>query len=127
VEVARFQGSPIWSFVQPGFVFDGLFLRPGFHLDGSQTLAKLIDSTHRNDHGHTMDISVTQLKAKCLGVVDKVQKERCRVRIRKFGRIAAEIVPWEQEHEGSLWARGRESTRIVGDLIETNEPWDAET
>lgn len=74
-----------------------------------------------------MDITVTQFKAKCLGVIDKVQKEHCRVRISKYGKVAAELIPAVEEQSRPLWGRARANTEILGDLIQTGEPWDADT
>jgi prevent-host-death family protein len=36
-----------------------------------------------------MDITVTQFKATCLGVIDKVQKEKSRVTITRHGKPTA--------------------------------------
>ena len=40
-----------------------------------------------------MDMTVTQFKAKCLGVIEKVQKEKSRITITRHGRPAAELIP----------------------------------
>lgn len=71
-------------------------------------------------------MSVTQFKAKCLGVVEKVQKERCRVRILKYGKVAAVLVPAHEEEESPLWGRSRGETRISGDILKTGEVWTAD-
>jgi len=73
-----------------------------------------------------MDITVTQFKAKCLGVIDKVQKEKSRVTITRHGKPAAELIPISVSAPGKLFGRSKESTIILDDLLSTEEHWDAE-
>ena len=40
-----------------------------------------------------MNMTVTQFKARCLGVIERVQKDQSRVTITRHGRPAAELVP----------------------------------
>ncbi len=74
-----------------------------------------------------MEITVTQFKAKCLGIIDKVQKEHCHVRISKYGKVAAELRPAAVEEAPPIWGRSRKETEIRGDLLATGETWDAES
>lgn len=73
-----------------------------------------------------MNMTVTQFKARCLGVIERVQKDQSRVTITRHGRPAAELVPISASSPGQLFGRSKESTVIVGDLLSTEEPWDAE-
>jgi prevent-host-death family protein len=73
-----------------------------------------------------MDISVTQFKATCLGVIDKVQKEKSRITITRHGKPAAELIPISASSPGKLFGRSKESTVIHGDLLSTEEHWNAE-
>lgn len=73
-----------------------------------------------------MNMSVTQFKAKCLGVIDQVEKEKSRVTITRHGRPAAELVPVFSSSPGALFGRAKEMTEIHGDLLQTDERWDAE-
>jgi len=73
-----------------------------------------------------MDITVTQFKATCLGVIDKVQKEKSRVTITRHGKPAAELIPIFASSPGKLFGRSKESTIISGDLLSTEEHWHAE-
>lgn len=73
-----------------------------------------------------MDITVTQFKAKCLGMIDKVQREKSRVTITRHGKPAAELIPISASSPGKLFGRSKESTVIRGDLLNTEEHWDAE-
>lgn len=74
-----------------------------------------------------MEISVTQFKAKCLHIIDKVQKEQCHVQISKYGKAAAELRPVVREKAPPIWGRSRKNTKILGDLLKTEESWDAES
>jgi antitoxin (DNA-binding transcriptional repressor) of toxin-antitoxin stability system len=73
-----------------------------------------------------MNISVTQFKATCLWVIDKMQKEKSRVTITRHGKSAAELIPISASSPGKLLGRSKESTAIPGDLLSTEEHWDAE-
>jgi prevent-host-death family protein len=73
-----------------------------------------------------MEISVTQFKATCLGVIDRVQKEKSRVTITRHGKPAAELIPISASSPGKLFGRSKDSTVILGDLLGTEENWDAE-
>lgn len=73
-----------------------------------------------------MTMTVTQFKARCLGVIDRVQKEKTRITITRHGRPAAELVPVAASSPGKLFGRAKESTVILGDLTGTGEPWHAE-
>jgi prevent-host-death family protein len=73
-----------------------------------------------------MDISVTQFKATCLGVIDQVQREKTRVTITRHGKPAAELIPISASAPGKLFGRSKDSTVILGDLLGTEENWDAE-
>ncbi len=73
-----------------------------------------------------MDISVTKFKATCLGVVEKVQKEKSRITITRHGKPAAELIPISASSPGKLFGRSKNTTIISGDLLSTEEHWDAE-
>lgn len=73
-----------------------------------------------------MKMSVTQFKAQCLGVIEKVQKEKSTVTITRHGRPAAELVPVFSQSATPLFGRAKASTVIEGDLLTTHESWDAE-
>jgi len=69
---------------------------------------------------------VTQFKATCLGVIDRVQREKSRVTITRHGKPAAELIPISASSPGKLFGRSKDSTIILGDLLGTEENWDAE-
>lgn len=73
-----------------------------------------------------MDMTVTQFKAKCLGVIDKVQKEKARVIITRHGRPAAELIPITSSSTGKIFGRSKKTTMISGEIFSTEESWNAE-
>ena len=73
-----------------------------------------------------MEMTVTQFKAKCLGVIDRVEKDKSRVTITRHGRPAAELVPVLSSSPGALFGRSKSTTEIHGELLQTDERWDAE-
>ena len=73
-----------------------------------------------------MEMTVTEFKAKCLGVIEKVSKEKTRVTITRHGQPAAELVPVSSSAPGKLFGRARETTVITGEILSTGEFWDAE-
>lgn len=74
-----------------------------------------------------MVITITQFKAKCLGVVERVQREKVRVVISRHGHPAAELIPFDEaKGREPLFGRASAQTRIQGDLCSTGETWNAE-
>jgi prevent-host-death family protein len=73
-----------------------------------------------------MELSVTQFKAHCLGVIEQVQKQKTRVTLTRHGRPAAELIPVNASAPGALFGRSKDTTVIHGDLLSTGESWDAE-
>jgi prevent-host-death family protein len=71
-------------------------------------------------------MDVTQFKAKCLGVIDKMQKEKSRIIITRHGKPAAELIPVSESTPGKLFGRSNDSTVIHGDLMSTEEHWNTE-
>ena len=72
-----------------------------------------------------MQMSITQFKAMCHGVIGKVRKENLRVTITRHGRPAAELVPVSDSAAGALFGRSRQTTLILGDLTGTGNQWHA--
>lgn len=73
-----------------------------------------------------MEMTITQFKAKCLGVVERVQREKASVIITRHGRPAAQLVPVEVgAGDTRLFGRSANQTRISGEILGTGEDWDA--
>ncbi|MEI6073664.1 MAG: type II toxin-antitoxin system Phd/YefM family antitoxin [Verrucomicrobiae bacterium] len=73
-----------------------------------------------------MEMTITQFKAKCLGVVERVQREKVSVVISRHGHPAARLVPVDAAVVGGqIFGRAANQTRILGDILSTGEGWDA--
>lgn len=72
-----------------------------------------------------MEVSVTNFKAHCLGIVEKVQREHESVVITRFGQPAAVLIPAPKAQRSTIFGKSRGQAQIVGELITTDESWDA--
>ena len=63
------------------------------------------------------EISISEFKAKCLGLIDEVQKTRQPLRITRRGKPVAEVIPAGPDHTrkfvGDLVGTGK----IIGDIV----------
>lgn len=64
------------------------------------------------------EISISEFKAKCLAILEQVRKTKKPIRITRFGKPVAEVVPPSPDKErgnwlGSMKGRGE----ILGDII----------
>jgi prevent-host-death family protein len=75
------------------------------------------------------EIAISKFKATCLSVLENVRKTRKPVRITRFGKPVAEIVPPSTSDRPASWLGSMAgSTRIIGDIISPacdEEDWDA--
>ena len=64
------------------------------------------------------EISASEFKAKCLAILDEVNKTKRSVRITKRGKVIAELVPPSpaKEHK-SLLGRMKGQGKIIGDIV----------
>jgi hypothetical protein len=74
-----------------------------------------------------MEMSVSEFKAKCLAIVENIANKKERVVITRYGRAAAEVIPFTGGTDTPLFGRASQTTKILGDLTGTREPWDAES
>jgi antitoxin (DNA-binding transcriptional repressor) of toxin-antitoxin stability system len=69
------------------------------------------------------EIAVSKFKATCLAALERVRRTRRPLRVTRFGKPLADIVPPQEPPAGAGWLgsmRGR--GRVVGDLVEPIEP-----
>lgn len=65
------------------------------------------------------EISISEFKAKCLGLIDRVYKTKKPLRITKFGKVVAQVIPPPVSNKsrenwlGCMKGRGK----ILGDII----------
>jgi prevent-host-death family protein len=75
------------------------------------------------------EISISEFKAKCLGLLEQVRLTRKPLRVTKFGKPIADIVPATAVRDrASLIGSMRDSFDILGDIVSpANDPneWEA--
>lgn len=75
------------------------------------------------DHGHerriqmSRTIKASEFKAKCLAVIDEVERTRQPVVITKRGKPVADVVPHKPEKKRELFGLFKGRMEILGDII----------
>ncbi len=70
------------------------------------------------------EIAISEFKAKCLGILEQVRKTRKPIRITRFGKPVAEVVPPTPQPRPKSWLGCMEGTgRIVGDIVGPTGDW----
>jgi prevent-host-death family protein len=84
------------------------------------------------DHGINADmkeIAISVFKAKCLGILEEVRKTRKPIRVTRFGKPVAEVVPPTPEERPKRWLGCMVGTgEILGDIVGPTgslEDWEA--
>jgi prevent-host-death family protein len=75
------------------------------------------------------EVAISVFKAKCLGILEEVRKTRRPIRVTRFGKPVAEVVPPSPEKTtskrlGCMIGTGRILGDIVGSISDKSE-WDA--
>ena len=71
------------------------------------------------------EIAISEFKAKCLGILEEVRRTRTPIRVTRFGKPVAEVVP-----PSPLKPAGRRlgcmagTMEIVGDIVGPISSWD---
>jgi prevent-host-death family protein len=64
------------------------------------------------------EIPISEFKAKCLAILQRVNKTRKPVRVTRFGKPIAEVVPLPPVKEQGNWlGRMRGTAKIIGDIV----------
>lgn len=64
------------------------------------------------------EISISEFKAKCLAILERVRKTRKPVRVTRFGKPVAEIVAPSPAEERSEWMGSMKGQmEILGDIV----------
>jgi prevent-host-death family protein len=69
------------------------------------------------------EIAISVFKAKCLSILEQVEKTKSPVRITRHGKPVADVVPTVPDVDrAALFGSMRDSIRILGDIVsqETN-------
>ena len=70
------------------------------------------------------EIAISEFKAKCLAVLERVRSTKRPIRVTRFGKPVAEVVPPTSVDQRSSWIGSmKNSMRIKGDIVSpaTNE------
>jgi prevent-host-death family protein len=74
-----------------------------------------------------MKIAAGQFKARCLKLMDEVQKKRQPIVITKHGKPVAKLVPADAEPAAGLYGSLKGRAQIVGDIVAPLDiAWNAE-
>lgn len=64
------------------------------------------------------EIAISEFKAKCLSLLDQVQKTKKPLRVTRFGKPIAEIVPVSPNAGSAEWIGSLKGTaEILGDVV----------
>jgi prevent-host-death family protein len=64
------------------------------------------------------EIAISEFKAKCLAVIERVRSTRKPIRITRFGKPVAEVVPPTAVEDRKAWIGSMKNTmRITGDIV----------
>ncbi|HEY7354478.1 MAG TPA: type II toxin-antitoxin system Phd/YefM family antitoxin [Terriglobales bacterium] len=63
------------------------------------------------------DISISEFKAKCLGLIEQVHKTRQPLRITRHGRPVADVVPAGPDRKREFIGDMVGTAKIVGDIV----------
>jgi antitoxin (DNA-binding transcriptional repressor) of toxin-antitoxin stability system len=75
------------------------------------------------------EIAISEFKAKCLSLLQQVAKTKEPIRVTRFGKAVADVVPpMEADVDREAWiGSGKGSAKIVGDIVSpASEPEDWE-
>jgi len=81
------------------------------------------------DHGRLLtvdEIAVSKFKATCLAALERVRRTRRPLRVTRFGKPLADVMPPAEAARGEGWLGAmRDRGHITGDLVAPVEPEDA--
>jgi prevent-host-death family protein len=74
------------------------------------------------------EIAISEFKAKCLALLEQVQKTKKPLRVTRFGKPVAEVVPASAQPPTDWLGSMKGEIEILGDIVApANEPNDWET
>ena len=74
------------------------------------------------------EIAISEFKAKCLALLEQVQKTKNPIRITRFGKPVADVVPAAPVSPSDWMGSMKDRIEIVGDVISPANPesdWEA--
>jgi prevent-host-death family protein len=74
------------------------------------------------------EVAISEFKAKCLALIDQVQKTKKPILITKFGKPVAEVIPPSPKPAGDWIGSMKDTIEIVGDIVapaSDEDDWEA--
>ena len=63
-------------------------------------------------------VRISEFKAKCLGLLEEVSKTRKPIRVTRFGKPVADVIPPASIQERAAWIGSmKDSVEIAGDIV----------
>jgi prevent-host-death family protein len=62
-------------------------------------------------------IAISEFKAKCLALLEQVQKTKKPIRVTRFGRVVAEVVPVSPDSPAPWIGSMKDRIEILGDIV----------
>lgn len=64
------------------------------------------------------EVAISEFKAKCISILDQVRQTKKPVRVTRFGKPVAEVVPPSPEAGATDWIGSMKDTmKILGDIV----------
>jgi prevent-host-death family protein len=75
------------------------------------------------------EVAISEFKAKCLSLLDQVQKTKKPILVTRFGKPVAEVIPASPNAQGADWFGSmKDEIKILGDIISpanNEDDWEA--
>jgi prevent-host-death family protein len=63
------------------------------------------------------EVAISEFKAKCLSILDEVQKTKKPILVTRFGKPIAEVIPHAPAPSADWMGSMRDSMKILGDIV----------
>jgi prevent-host-death family protein len=63
------------------------------------------------------EVAISEFKAKCLAILDEVQKTKKPVRVTRFGKPVAEVIPPAHSSARDWMGSMKDEMEILGDIV----------
>jgi prevent-host-death family protein len=63
------------------------------------------------------EIAISEFKAKCLALLDQVQKTKKPIRVTRFGKAVAEVVPPSPARSTDWIGSMKGKSKVLGDIV----------
>jgi prevent-host-death family protein len=64
------------------------------------------------------EVSISEFKAKCLALLENVRRTRTPIRVTRFGKPVADVIPPTVIQDRSAWIGSmKDSIEILGDIV----------